>query len=228
MGGQQAPVVLSYQFWTRHYGGDRSVLGRNLEIDHKPYTIVGVMPKDYTWEPDMYVPMSLLPTSDRTVLPIMQLKPGVSLAMADAEIGAMLHQFAKQEPRQWPVNFTVRLEHITDRILAQAGHTLTLLFVSVVMLLVIGCANCAILLLARGMARQGEFAVRTALGASRYRIVRQSLSNRWCWPSADPCSASRSRITWQSSSLACFPMSSCTNSLSASIRRYSRSRLRSL
>ncbi len=62
---QQAPVVLSYDFWMRHYNGDRDVLNRVLEIDHKPYTIIGVMPKDYTWEPDVYVPASLLPTRER-------------------------------------------------------------------------------------------------------------------------------------------------------------------
>ena len=172
---QQAPVVLSYDFWMRHYNGDRDVLNRVLEIDHKPYTIVGVMPKDYTWEPDLYAPISLLPTRDRDVYPAMKLKPGVSLAMADAEVGALLHQFAKESPQEFPSHFRMHLEHVTDRILGKAGHALFLLFVAVVMLLIIGCANCSILLLARGMARQSEFAVRTALGASRYRIVRQLL-----------------------------------------------------
>ncbi len=173
--GQQAPVVLSYDFWMRHYNGDRDVLNHTLELDRKPYTIVGVMPKDYTWEPDLYAPISLLPTSERNVIPGMKLKPGVSLATADAEIGAMLHQFAKQSPQEFPKRFRMHLEHISDRIIGQAGHALLLLFAAVVMLLIIGCANCSILLLARGMARQSEFAVRAALGASRYRIVRQLL-----------------------------------------------------
>jgi predicted permease len=170
---QQAPVVLSYEFWVRHYNGDRDVLGKTLELEHKPYTIVGVMPKDYTWEPDLYVPMSLLPTRDRNVLPIMKLKPGVSLALADAEIGALVHQFAKETPQYFPERFRMHLEHITDRIITSVGHTLILLFAAVVMLLIIGCTNCSILLLARGMSRQSEFAVRAALGASRYRIICQ-------------------------------------------------------
>ena len=172
---RQAPVVLSYDFWMRHYNGDRGVLNRLLEIDHKPYTIVGVMPRDYTWEPDLYAPMSLLPTRDRDVLAIMKLKPGVSLARADADIGALVHQFAKETPQYFPSRFSMRLEHITDRIITTVGHVLTLLFAAVVMLLLIGCANCSILLLARGMARQSELAVRTALGASRFRIIRQLL-----------------------------------------------------
>ena len=173
--GQQAPVVLSYDFWMRHYNGDRGVLNRILEIDRKPYIVVGVMPKDYTWEPDLYVPMSLLPTRDRRVLPVMKLKPGVSVATADAEIDALLHQFAKQSPQEFPKQFRMHLERISDRIIQNGGRALLLLFVAVVMLLIIGCANCSILLLARGMARQSEVAVRTALGASRYRIVRQML-----------------------------------------------------
>lgn len=170
---QQAPVVLSYDFWMRHYNGDRNILGSTLELDHKLYTIVGVMPKEYTWEPDLYVPMSLLPTRERNVLAIMKLKPDVSLDHADAEIGALVHQFAKETPQYFPSRFRMHLEHITDRIVTAVGPALILLFAAVVMLLIIGCANCSILLLARGMSRQSELAVRAALGASRYRIIRQ-------------------------------------------------------
>jgi predicted permease len=170
---QQAPVVLSYEFWMRHFNGDRSVPGKTLELDHKLYTIVGVMPKDYAWEPDLYVPMSLLPTHERNVLAIMKLKPGVSLDRADAEIDALVHQFAKETLQYFPSRFRMHLEHISDRIVTAVGHTLILLFAAVVMLLIIGCANCSILLLARGMNRQSELAVRAALGASRYRILRQ-------------------------------------------------------
>ena len=170
---QQAPVVLSYDFWMRHYNGARDVLETTLELNHRPYTIVGIMPKDYTWEPDLYVPMSLEPTRDRVVLPIIKLKHGVSLDRANAEIGALVSQFAKETPQYFPSRFRMHLEHITDRVVTAIGHALILLFVAVVMLLIIGCANCSILLLARGMSRQSELAVRAALGASRYRIIRQ-------------------------------------------------------
>jgi predicted permease len=172
---QSAPMVLSYSFWMRYYNGDNSVLGRVLEVDHKPYAIVGVMPKDYTWEPDLYVPMSLMPTRERNVLPIMKLKPGVSLAAANAEIDALVHQFAKETPQYFPSRFRLHIEHITDRIVTSIGQALLLLFFAVVMLLVIGCANCSILLLARGLSRQSEFAIRAALGASRLRLIRQLL-----------------------------------------------------
>jgi predicted permease len=173
---RQPAVVLSYEFWMRRYNGDHDVLGKIVEIDHKPYTIVGVMPKDFGWGfPGVYAPLSLLPVRERNVTPILKLKPGVSLARADAEIGALVHQFAKETPQYFPHQFRLHLEHVSDRVLGTVGHALALLFAAVIMLLIIGCANCSILLLARGMARQGEFAVRTALGASRYRIVRQML-----------------------------------------------------
>ena len=105
----------------------------------------------------------------------MKLKPGVSVATADAEIGALLQQFARERPRYFPSRFRMHLERVTDRIIQNGGRALALLFTAVVMLLIIGCANCSILLLARGMTRQSELAVRAALGASRYRIIRQLL-----------------------------------------------------
>jgi len=172
----QSPIVLSYDFWIRRYNGDRGVIGRSLEINHKPYVIIGVLPKDFGWGfPGVYVPMSLVPTRERSVVPIMKLKPGVSLAAANAEVGALVHQFAKETPQYFPSHFRMHLESVTDRVIQGGGKALMLLFAAVVMLLIIGCANCSILLLARGMARQSEFAVRSALGASRYRIVRQLL-----------------------------------------------------
>jgi len=170
---QQRPVVVSYHFWMRYLDGDRGVLGKTLELDHKPYNIIGVMPKDYTGEPDLYVPISLLPISERKPLPFMRLKHGVSLARADSELDALVHQFAKETPHDFPNRFRIHLEHMTDGIVRDAGHALIPLFTAVVMLLIIGCTNCSILLLARGMSRQNELAVRAAVGASRLRILRQ-------------------------------------------------------
>jgi predicted permease len=172
----QAPIVLSYEFWMRHYDGDRNVVGKILELDHKPYTIVGVAAKDFGWGfPGIYAPISLLPTRERNIIPVMKLRPGVSLAAANSEIDSLVHQFAKETPEHFPKRFRMHLEGVRDRVIEYGGRALALLFVAVVILLIIGCANCSILLLARSMAREGEFAVRAALGAGRPRIVRQLL-----------------------------------------------------
>ena len=172
---QQRPVVMSYDFWMQHYSGDRSILGKTLELDHKPYTIVGVMPKSYTGEPNLDVPMSVLPANERSPFPFMRLKHGVSLAQANSELDALVHQFARENPQDFPKHFRMHIEHMTDSIVTNEGHTLILLFTAVVMLLIIGCVNCSILLFARGMRRQSEFAVRAAIGAGRRHILRQLL-----------------------------------------------------
>ncbi|MGC1872580.1 MAG: FtsX-like permease family protein [Acidobacteriaceae bacterium] len=103
----------------------------------------------------------------------MKLKRGASLAHAKAEIDALLCQFAKERLQDFPRHSLMHLESVTSSILAKAGDTLVLLTAAVIMLLIIGCVNCSILLLARGMTRQGGLAFRAAIGASRYRILRQ-------------------------------------------------------
>ncbi|HEY1807111.1 MAG TPA: ABC transporter permease, partial [Acidobacteriaceae bacterium] len=178
-------AVLNYRFWQSHYNGDPSVLGRTLQLDHKNYTIVGVMPRAFafsnmTGTGDVYLPRSLLrdtasPPVHWPWTPLIKLKPGVSAAQADAELQTVVEQFARENPEHYPKKFQLRLQPIAAPFAEKSGRTLGLLFAAVVMLLIIGCANCSILLLARGAARQHELAVRSAIGASRWRIVRQLL-----------------------------------------------------
>ena len=182
--GGQSVVVLNYRFWQRHFGGDPHVIGRTLEIDHAPYTIIGVMPRSFAFNDtigvgDVYLPGSLMPRSSNlpfvAYLPWIKLRPGVTLAAADAALEPIVRQFAKQHPDRFPDHWHLALQPIIVPYQQGTGRTLTLLLAGVVLLLIIGCANCSILLLARGRTRQHELAIRSAIGASRWRIVRQLL-----------------------------------------------------
>lgn len=171
-------LVLNYDFWKRKYDGNTKVVGQILQLNHVDYTIVGVMPRRFTFTEtvglaDVYIPW----TAARFpwLLPWIKLKPGVSLAAANAEFQSYLNQFKKETPKHFPAHFHVNVQPIAEPYVHRAGSTLALLFASVVLLLIIGCANCSVLLLARGEARQHELAIRSAIGASRFRIVRQLL-----------------------------------------------------
>ncbi|HEX6773103.1 MAG TPA: ABC transporter permease [Acidobacteriaceae bacterium] len=184
-GGGQPVVVLNYKFWQRHFHGDPHVIGRTLELDHVPYTIIGVMPRSFAFNDttgvgDVYLPRSLLhdsvnPPVTSPYIPWIKLKPHISPAAADAELNAIVRQFAKENPNHFPKKWHLQLQPIIGPFQQNTVRPLVLLLAGVLLLLIIGCANCSILLLARGRARQHELAVRAAIGASRWRIVRQLL-----------------------------------------------------
>ncbi|MGB2591251.1 MAG: ABC transporter permease [Candidatus Acidiferrum sp.] len=182
--GGHSVVVLNYRFWQRYFGGDPHVIGRTLEINHAPYTIIGVMPRifafnDTTGVGDVYLPGSLMRGLSNVpylaYIPWIKLRPHVTLAAANATLEPIVRQFAQQHPERFPDHWHLALQPIIVPYQQESGRTLTLLLAGVVLLLIIGCANCSILLLARGRARQHELAVRSAIGASRWRIVRQLL-----------------------------------------------------
>ena len=175
-------VVLNYRFWQRYFGGDPHTVGRTLEIDHAAYTIIGVMPRSFAFYNainvgDIYVPASLVRVGNAPsgYLPWIKLRPHVTLSAANAAIEAILRQLVKDNSGRLPDHTHVALQPIILPYQQQTGRTLTLLLAGVVLLLLIGCANCSILLLARGRTRQREIAIRSAIGASRWRIVRQLL-----------------------------------------------------
>src|SRR3954462_9562242 len=109
-------------------------------------------------------------------MPHIKLKPGVSRAAADAEFQILLEQFAKETPKHFPEQFKTAVQGLNDQFIERLGSTLRLLFAPLVLLLVIGCDNVSIPLLARGAARQHEMAVRSTIGAGRGRILRQLLT----------------------------------------------------
>ena len=170
-------VVLSYKFWQRHFAADPSILGRTLQLVHKNYAIVGVMPSRFTiGDADVYLPLKLTNDPGIVITPRIRLRPGVTRAAADAELQPLLQQFARETPERYPKKFRVHVRGIIDRYAEHLGRSLFLLLAAVALLLLIGCANVSILLLARGTARQQELAVRSAIGASRWRIQRQLLT----------------------------------------------------
>jgi len=170
-------AVLGYQFWQRHYNGDPGIVGKNIRLVRKSYTIVGVVRPRFTWgDGEVYLPLKLTADPARTLFVMTRLKPGVPRAAANAEMQSLLEQFAKQTPTHFPEHFRVTLEGLNDQFVDRIGGTLILLLSAVALLLLIGCGNVSILLLARGTARQHELAVRSAIGAERSRILRQLLT----------------------------------------------------
>jgi predicted permease len=180
--GGRSIAVLNYRFWQRHFGGDPHVIGRTLEIDHASYTVVGVMPRSFAFNDiagvaDVYLPASLMRAvgngSALSYVPWIKLRPNVTVAAANAALEPIVREMKK--PHSGVISWHLALQPIIQPYQQDLGRTFQLLTAGVVLLLIIGCANCSILLLARGRTRQHELAIRTAIGASRWRIVRQLL-----------------------------------------------------
>jgi predicted permease len=177
----QPIVVLSYAFWRRHFAGEPDVLGKTLELAHKNYTVVGVMPPRFAWiMADVYLPLKVTNDPQKTFNPsCVKLRKGVTPAAAEAELQPLFEEFAKETPEHFPETFRIHMQPLTKDLGDSFGrfeHSLFLLTGAVGVLLLIGCGNVSILLLARGIARQHELAIRTAVGATRKRIIRQLLS----------------------------------------------------
>jgi putative ABC transport system permease protein len=181
--GGRPVVLLSYDLWQRRFGGDPGIVGRTTELDGKPFEIVGVMPEGYDnpafaldVRPQAWLPMALPESGlDRRVaenLVVGRLAPGVSLAQARdelARIAATLRELYPQENR----SVDALVAPLAERIVGRARPGLLLLFGAVVFVLLVASANVANLLLARAIGRQREIAVRRALGAGRWHLIRQ-------------------------------------------------------
>ncbi len=176
--GNAAPVaVLGYQFWKKQYGGRLDILGKTISLDHTPYTVIGVASPRFTWgDSDVYMPGNFKADPHYYMPAFLKLKPGASHAAVAAQLQPLVDSYAQRDPTNFPQGTRVQIKTLNEEVLHGFEAPLLALFAAVILLLLIGCANVSILMLARGTARQHEFAVRSSVGATRTRIMRQLLT----------------------------------------------------
>jgi len=178
--------VISYRLWQRSFGGDRNAIGRKVQMNGQPFTILGVAPKEFSGlkqgtQTDVFVPLMAVGMSQYVnfLETFGRLKPGVSVAQAEASLDVLYHQFETRQPRAGKLSdMKIVLQPGRQGFSGLRGRyerTLLILMVVVALVLLIACANVTNLLMARASGRAKEIAVRLALGARRPQLVQQLL-----------------------------------------------------
>ena len=185
--GAPRTVIVSHGFWQRQWGGELNVVGQTLRLTNETYTVIGVLPPGFEYfEPaDLYTPLGLALGPDSgfagrgnsafDFYAVARLKPGVTVAQANREMDAIGQQLAREYPK-FNEGKTAQAERLQDVMSESVRHPLWMLLGAVGFILLIACINVANLMLVRAAERQKELAVRLALGAGRWRIIRQLLS----------------------------------------------------
>jgi predicted permease len=181
-GGDNQVILLTHQFWQSHYGADPGIVGTKVLLDQTPYVVIGVLPPQALFQDDIQflipevidAPNSYWGRDAHWRWSIGRLLPGVQTSEAQAELRGIKRQLAAEYPA-WKEKWSVSVTSLQEILVGNTRQMFTLLLGAVALVLLISCANISNLLLARGNARSREMAVRIALGANSWRIVRQTL-----------------------------------------------------